>query len=147
MLHKGVTLAESDLPETEPAVSAAGGYIYEPDPALIRSGLLGRKGAYLGMHLVNQDIAYMSSDAVIKDPFFTGYRIEYKLPFNIKRLEKALRERNVGVLTVKKRGFPMLPEEVISKLRLNGHESATVILTREEGRHTAYIVEPFAFPE
>ena len=142
LLHHGVTLSDSDLPDAEPEVSAAGEYLYEPDPALIRSGLLGRKAAGLGMRLIHHDIAYMTSDDVIDDPFFTGYRILHAIPFNLKRLEKVLRERNVGVLTVKKRGFPMLPEEVIAKLRLDGNESAIVILTREQGRHTAYIVEP-----
>ncbi len=143
LLHKDITLVDSDLSDTEPDISTAGDYLYEPDPALIRSGLLGRKAAYLGMRLINKDIAYMSADTGIDDPFFTGYRVLEKMPFNMKRLEKALRGGNVGVLTVKKRGFPMQPEEVISKLRLNGKENATVILTREMGRHTAYIVEPF----
>ncbi len=147
LLHKGVTLVESVLPRVEPVVSAAGRYIYEPDPALIRSGLLGRKAAHLGMYLVSSDIAYMTSDTAIDDPFFVAYRIKDRMPFNIKRLEKILRERNVGVLTVKKRGFPMLPEEVISKLKLDGRNTATIILTRENGKHTAYIVEPVDFTE
>ncbi len=142
LLHRGVSLCDHELPVGEPPITPAGAYLYEPDPALIRSELLGRKAASLGMSLISRDIAYMTADDFVDDPFFRAFRTVASMKFNLRRLEQTLNDMNVGNITVKKRGFPMLPEEVIAKLRLRGAASATVILTRELDVHTAFIVEP-----
>ena len=141
ILHKGAALCDTELPDGEPDVAKAGAYLYEPDPALIRSGLLGRKAAALGMRLIHEDVAYMTADYRIDDPFFSVYRIIHRMAFNLKKLSQELRKMDIGTLTVKKRCFPMLPEEVISKLKLKGSQEATVILTKEMGRNVAFIVE------
>jgi len=141
LLHKNITLRDSDLPAAEPSIANAQDYIHEPDAALIRSGLLGRKASSLGMSLVSSEIAYMSSDAATDDPFFTSYRIIESLPFNMKKLERLLNDRDIGRVTVKKRGFPMLPEEVKKKLKLRGKKEGIVILTKVKGNNTAFVVE------
>jgi hypothetical protein len=52
------------------------------------------------------------------------------MPFNLKKLRAYLRERNVGRVTVKKRGSPLTPEELIAKLKLpGGGEERIVVLT------------------
>ena len=129
------------LPEKEPEINKAGGYLYEPDPALIRSGLLGRKGVSLGLWLINREIAYMSSDELVQDSFFTAYRILQSFDFNLKALEKELRDIGAGNLTVKKRGFPMLPEEIIGKIKLNGEKAVTIVVSKELGKRKVFIVE------
>jgi len=141
LLHKGVSMTDGDLPGDVPYAEKAGKYIYEPDPALIRSGLLGRKTFSLGMHLIDSTIAYTTSDHPVRDPFFTSYSIIESFKFNLRRLNDALNALDIGNLTVKKRGFPMLPEDVISKMKLKGRKKAVVILTKELGVNTAYIVE------
>ena len=45
------------------------------------------------------------------------YEITDVLPFNLKRLKALLREREVGVLTVKKRGSAVEPEEPPKRIR------------------------------
>ena len=52
------------------------------------------------------------------------------MPFNLKRLRATLRERNVGQVTVKKRGSALSPEELIAKLKLKGDNSRVLALTR-----------------
>ena len=140
-LHKGAVLCDTVLPDIEPDIAKAGAYLYEPDPALIRSGLLGRKAAALGMKLLHDEVAYMTADNRIDDPFFSVFRIIRRMAFNLKKLSQELNKMDIGTLTVKKRCFPMLPEEVISKLNLKGSQAATVILTKEMGRNAAFIVE------
>ncbi len=142
LIHKDAVLTDRDLPDDKPEITKAGSYLFEPDPALIRSGLLGRKAASLGMTRIDDDIAYMSSDTPVDDPFFRAYRITKSMKFGLKRLSEALRDMDAGIVTVKKRGFPMLPEEVIAKLRLNGEKHATIVLSREKGRRIVYFVEP-----
>jgi hypothetical protein len=64
------------------------------------------------------------------------------LPFSLKRLRAALRARDVGRLTVKKRGSALDPDEVRRAMRLSGTAAATVVLTRVAGAPTALIVSP-----
>jgi hypothetical protein len=142
LLHKDAVLTDHELPDGEPDIAKAGLYLFEPDPALIRSGLLGRKAVSLGMTRIDADIAYMSASTLVDDPFFRVFRITGSMKFGLKRLNEALRNMDAGSVTVKKRGFPMLPEEVITKLRLNGEKHVTIVLTREQGQRLVYFVEP-----
>ena len=55
-------------------------------------------------------------------------------PFSLKRLRAYLHVRRVGRVTVKKRGSPLQPEELIHKLRLEGEEERVLFLTHVRGR-------------
>ena len=142
LLHRGVSLTDREAPPAAIETADVGEYLYEPDPALIRSGLLGGKAAACGMWRIDERIAYMSSDKYVDDPFFTAWRVLDSFPFGIRRLNDYLRQVGAGTLTVKKRGFPLLPEEVIKKLDLTGDHPATVVLTRICDRHRVFVVEP-----
>ena len=53
------------------------------------------------------------------------------LPFQLKRLRAALRERGAGDVVVKKRGSAVDPDELRRRLRLDGDGPTwTVLLTR-----------------
>jgi hypothetical protein len=45
-----------------------------------------------------------------------------------------LRDRRVGTLTIKKRGSAVDPDQLRRQLRLSGDASATIALTRVDGR-------------
>ena len=61
------------------------------------------------------------------------------LPFSLKRLRALLRSRGVGQVVVKKRGSAVEPEQLRRQLRLEGPESAVVVLTRVAGAPTALL--------
>ncbi|WP_062209379.1 THUMP-like domain-containing protein [Demequina oxidasica] len=119
-----------------------GAYIYEPDGAVIRSGLVGEVATELDAHLIDPSIAYLTCNTPVSTPFARGYRVLEVLPYSVKRLASALHERNVGVVDIKKRGIDITPEKLRPQLKLRGDDRATVILTRMGGRHQALIVEP-----
>ena len=52
-----------------------------------------------------------------------------------------LDERDIGRLTVKRRGSAVEPGEIARKLRLRGEGEALVILTRHGGRQTMILAE------
>jgi hypothetical protein len=64
------------------------------------------------------------------------------MPFQLKRLRDHLRKRGIGPLTIKKRGSPLEPEQLIRKLGLRGDLPGTVVLTRVIGKPYVLIVEP-----
>jgi hypothetical protein len=113
------------------------GYLYEPDPAIIRAGLLGELAERLNMEMyrLEETIAYLTADRVIETPLARAWVIEDWMPFNLKKLRAYLRELNVGRVTVKKRGSPIMPEELIAKLKLSGKgEERVVVLTHVAGQ-------------
>jgi len=116
-------------------------YLYEPDGAVIRAGLVAEAAALVGGNLVDSSIAYVTADRLVTTPFMTSYEVSDVLPFGLKRLRSLLRARGVGRLTVKKRGSAITPESLRQQLRLSGPEVATIVLTRVAGRATVLVVE------
>jgi len=135
------TLTEEDDPGAE--VRAVGEFVYEPDGAVIRAGLVTAVAAGVQGGLVDDHIAYVTSDASFRTPFARGYQVLEHLPYREKQLRAALRERNVGRLTIKKRGVDIVPEQLRRRLALSGEEEATIVLTRADGKGTALLVRPF----
>lgn len=150
-------LRASDHPDgaaLEAPTGAVGQYLYEPDGAVIRAGLVAHAAAELGGRLIDPTIAYVTTDAPAPlpagsvpaaagpAPIATGYQVLDTLPFGLKRLKAYLRERNVGQLTIKKRGTAVVPEQLRKQLVLTGTEEATIVLTRVAGAQTVLLVEP-----
>ncbi|WP_167761212.1 class I SAM-dependent methyltransferase [Geodermatophilus sp. DF01-2] len=116
-----------------------GGWLHEPDPAVIRSGLVSLVAADLGATLVDPTIAYLTSDAPTGSPWVASYRVDEVLPFNLKRLKTLLRARGVGRVVVKKRGSAIEPETLARQLRGPGAGTATVVVTKVAGAPTALV--------
>ena len=135
------TLTQEDDPGAE--VRAVGDYLYEPDGAVIRAGLVTAVAAGVGGGLLDPHIAYVTGDAPFRTPFARGYRVVEHLPYREKQLRAALHERGVGRLTIKKRGVQVVPEELRKRLALKGDAEATLVMTRVAGQGTALLVEPF----
>lgn len=136
------TLTDEDDPG-EQHVRAVGRFLYEPDGAVVRSGLVTAVAAGVDGGLVDEHIAYVTSDASYRTPFARSYEVLEELPYKEKALRAALRERNVGRLTIKKRGVDVVPEELRKRLALVGDEEATLVMTRVAGKGTVLLVRPF----
>ena len=115
-------------------------FLYEPDGAVIRAGLVAEAAALVDGTLLDPTIAYVTSERLEHTPFLTAYEITDVLPFQLKRLRALLRSRDVGRLTVKKRGSAVEPETLRRQLRLSGEGEATVVLTRVAGEPTVLLV-------
>ncbi|WP_092803269.1 class I SAM-dependent methyltransferase [Klenkia marina] len=123
-------------------VAAPRGWLHEPDPAVIRSGLVATVADQLGATLVDGQIAYLTSDAPADSPWVTSYRITDVLPFSVKRLRGLLRERGIGRVVVKRRGSAVEPEALVKQLRGKGEGRAVVVVTRVADVPTVLLCEP-----
>jgi len=136
------TLTDEDDPG-EQGLRAVGRFLYEPDGAVIRTGLVTAVAAGVEGTLVDAKIAYVTSSRPFRSPFAGGYRVVETLPYREKQLKAALRERGIGRLTIKKRGVDVSPEELRKRLSLSGDEEGTLVLTRAGGHGIALLVAPF----
>lgn len=139
------TLTEEDDPyqDADRPVRDLGAYLYEPDGAVIRAGLVTAVAAGVQGGLVDEHIAYVTGDSPFRTPFARGYRVLEELPYREKQLRQALHERGIGRLTIKKRGVDVVPETLRKRLALKGDNEATLVLTRLRGAGTALLVDPF----
>ena len=116
-------------------------YVLEPDGAVIRARLIGDLARSLGAHMLDQHIAYLSTDEPIATPFASCFRVIEQLPFDEKTIKKALAARGIGVLEIKKRGVDVDPAVLRTRLALKGPESATLIVTRLGEKRIALLAE------
>ena len=114
-----------------------GKFIYEPDSSLIRSGLMGNLALELDLNLISPQIAYLSSDGRVDSPWLRGYEVIEELALDEKRIAAWCRQRDIGVLEIKKRGVDITPEQLRPKLKLKGAGTATLILTKVGGARRA----------
>lgn len=135
---------DDELPPADPAVERPHDYLYEPDSAVLRAGLVRRLGKQIDAAQLDPDIAYLTADHLTATPFARAWKVETWLPFNLKRLRAVLRSGGVNRVTVKKRGSPLEPDALIQALRLGRTHPGevverTVFLTRLRGRPIAVI--------
>ncbi|MET9886947.1 methyltransferase domain-containing protein [Streptomyces sp. NPDC006430] len=139
------TLHTAD-PLPDPEAGPVGRYLYEPDGAVIRAHLVAEVAQQLDGRLIDPTIAYVTADELRATPYATAYEITDVLPFGLKKLKALLREREVGILTVKKRGSAIEPEELRKKVKPQGPHAATVFLTRVAGAPSMLIGSPVSAP-
>jgi hypothetical protein len=132
--------SDSDDVETGPL----GEYLYEPNGAVIRARLIGDLARMIGARMLSDGIAYLTADDAVSTPFAAGFRVLETLPYQERELKRALKERGIGTLEIKKRGVDVDPAALRKRLSLSGSRSATLVLTRVAGKHTALLVERLA---
>ncbi|NUP74435.1 MAG: SAM-dependent methyltransferase [Sinomonas sp.] len=126
------------------------GFLYEPDGAVIRAGLVAELADRLGAHLVDPHIAYMCGPTLVSTPFARAYRVLEVRHYNVRALRQWVRDEGITTLDIKKRGMAVTPDE-LRKLLLAGqvkapkkgpHRRATLVLTRIGDDRVAAVVEP-----
>ncbi|MFC8410341.1 methyltransferase domain-containing protein [Arthrobacter sp. NPDC057259] len=131
-------------------VGPVSGYLYEPDGAVIRAGLVADVALRLGGHLVDEHIAYICAPELQDTPFARAYEVLEVMPLNVKALKAWVRENGIGVLEIKKRGVAVTPEELRGQLLPGGRAAkkaknkATLVLTRIGEDRVAVAVRPAA---
>jgi hypothetical protein len=116
-------------------------WLVEPDAALLRAGLVQEAAERFSGSMLDETIAYFTTDARPDSPWVRSWKILDWMPFQLKRLRAYLRERGVGQVTVKKRGTAITPEELIAGLKLKGNDTRTLVLTRLQGRPIVLVCE------
>jgi SAM-dependent methyltransferase len=123
-------------------VGPIGAFLYDPDPAVVRSHLVAEFAATLAGRLADPSIAYVFTDEPVDTPYARRLAVTDVLPFSLKRLRALLRERGVGRLEIRKRGSALEPDKLRRDLKLSGPAAASLVLTRVAGAPTAILCRP-----
>jgi SAM-dependent methyltransferase len=116
-----------------------GAFLLDPSPAVTRAGLVEELARDLGAWKLDPRIAFLSADRPMATPFGRLLRVDASLPWTLKGLRRALRDRDAGTVEVRKRGSAVDVAELTTRLRLRGPGHAVVVLTRVADRPWALV--------
>jgi SAM-dependent methyltransferase len=119
----------ADVPVAEP-----GAFLFDPNPAVTRAGLVEELARQLDAWKIDPQIAFLSTGADRRTPFARTLRVEESAPWNEKRFARRLRELDVGSVDIRRRGLAGDVDAIRRRLKLRGSRRATVVLTRMNDR-------------
>jgi SAM-dependent methyltransferase len=141
----GAQLTDADA--SNAAIGPIGAYLYEPDGAVIRAGLVQQMAALLpGGRRIDSHLAYLAADGEFDSELARGFRVIHVLPYSVKRLRAELARREVGIVEIKKRGVDVDPAQLRTQLAPRGPHSISVLLARVGERRLAILAEPVKQP-
>ncbi|MDO5048745.1 MAG: class I SAM-dependent methyltransferase [Actinomycetaceae bacterium] len=155
VMRGGEKLTFSDPTDpSSPAEQAPGSalenYIFEPDPAIIRAGLIASVVRDLGLSgTISPSIAYLTSNSIPEGDAakaLTGFEVLEVTTLRPKAISKALRAMDPTGVEVKKRGADINPaalqvalKRILVPKTKDYENELTVFATRIGGRHQAII--------
>jgi len=120
-----------------------GAFVYDPDPALVRAGLLGRFADEQKLWNLDPEIGYLSGDQELQSPFLDGFRVLAVESLDPRKMRAMLREQEVGRLVIRKRGIAERPQTLEQRFlpKRYGDRTLTLIATRIGDRHLGILAE------
>ncbi|WP_397569536.1 class I SAM-dependent methyltransferase [Schlesneria sp. T3-172] len=115
-------------------VSPLGQYLYDPDPSVVRAGLVDVLADRLGLSRLDRAEEYLTSDHLVTSPFLQPFEVLENLPNNEKELKAWLRKASVGPLEIKCRHIPIQADVLRRRLPLNGSEPRVIVFARLDGK-------------
>jgi len=111
-----VSANESELEQPLELFDSVQEFLYEPHPAVLAAGMTDVIAKRYGLRRFSSQIVYLTGDQII--------------PMSLRQTVKTLRSLDVGLVEVKKRGIENVTAEQYSRMKLEGPNKATLILTR-----------------
>lgn len=119
-----------------------GQWLYEPDRAVLQAGLTGVLARAVGGVETARGAGYVTAQRRTDLAWARRFELLSVHPLATKPLRRWARERDLGALTIKKRGVPIDADRLRRDLRLRGTQEAVVVLTQLGGRAMLLEVEP-----
>ena len=120
-------------------------WVYEPDPALSRAGLLDGFAQRFGLDRVAAGAPLLTSDALIARPssWLAEYEVLDVLPADIKRMRAVVAAHPASALDIKSRGISVTPESMRLDLRFQPSPGALplvlFLIRGDDGRSSAVL--------
>ncbi|MEA2097227.1 MAG: methyltransferase domain-containing protein [Candidatus Cloacimonadota bacterium] len=110
-------------------------YLFEPDPAIIRAGLVQELGSKIGYNLIDSKLALLTGSQIVQSDFGKIYEVKTIMKFDLKKVRKYVRKNEIGELIIKTRGFPESVEKFRKKIKLKGNNSVVMFILRKGDDH------------
>ena len=116
-------------------------FVFDPDPALVRSGLLDVLAERLQLARLDDAEEYLTGPTAIVSPWMQTFRVLDVLPNNDREVRAACRRFEFGSVEIKCRHLPIEIDRVRKKLPLDGSRPGVLIYARVLGKATVIVCE------
>lgn len=138
ILPQGATIA-GDPWEYRPRLAPLGKYLFDPDPAVVRAGLVDCVGDSLGLWRLDDAEEYLSGDTLVDSPFVRGFEVVADLTNNTKEIRDHFRTAPFGQVEIKCRHMSIDADAIRRKLPLPGKEPGVLLFARVAGKARAIV--------
>ena len=138
VLPEGASLA-GDPMEAVAEVGPLRRYLYDPDPAVVRAGLVDLAAEKLGLRRLDEEEEYLTSDALVQTPFAAPFEVLDLLPNNEREIRAWFRRQSIGQVEIKCRRIPIQADALRKRLPLQGDRPAVLIFARIGGKARAVV--------
>lgn len=119
--------------------STVGRWIYDPDPAVVRAGLVDQLAEHLGLARLDEAEEYLTSQQEVHSPFVQTFEVLEVLPNQEREIRHALRRSTFGPLEIKARHIPIAADELRRRLPRGGNDPGVLLFVREQGKAKAVL--------
>ena len=140
IINKFETKIFSECHHPQTHISPIGNWLFEPDPAIIRSHLVNDLAFELKMNRIDPNIALLTQDDAIEPTVFgNAYQVSGIFDYNLKSLNSYLKSHQIGVVDIKTKGFSESVEHFRKKLILKGNNKVILFIIRIGEKHICVI--------
>lgn len=125
--------------EHRPHVGPLGRYLFDPDPAVVRAGLVDLLAQTLNLKRLDAAEEYLTGDQPVMSAAVTPFEVLAELSHNDKEIRRYFRGADVGEVEIKARHVPVDVEALRRKLPLSGTGKAVLIIARLNGKTRALV--------
>lgn len=116
-------------------------YIFDPESCVTRAGVVRQLGLLLGARLLDPLIAYLTAPAPTFHSMAATFEVLEVVPFSVARLRERLRAARWRPVEIRRRGFPVEPDELRRLLGKLEGDAVTLLLTTLGGRRLAIVAK------
>ncbi len=138
LLPSGETIAGDPL-DLEAVLSAPARYVYDPDPAVVRAGLLDAVAGRLNLQRLDEADEYLTADHLVDSPFVQAFELLAELPNSERQIRQFFRTANAGQVEIKCRHLHMDANKLRRKLSLDGDEALVLVFARVASKARALV--------
>ncbi len=135
-LPTGETIAGHPLDCSVP-ITRLGRLLFDPDPAVVRSGLVDLVADRHGLNRLDGAEEYLTGDSVVNSAFVDSFEVLADLPNNDREVRGWLRTSDFGEIEIKCRHIPIQAEAVRRRLPLPGNKPGVLFYARCDGKARA----------
>lgn len=137
-LPSGETLAGEPM-EAVADIRPLGRFLFDPDPAIVRAGLVDLLAERLGLARLDAAEEYLTGDSLVESAFVRAFEVQAELSNNPKEVRAFYRTSNVGQLEIKCRHIPVDVDRLRKQLTLTGDQPGVLIFARVSGKARAVV--------
>ncbi|MFK7767041.1 MAG: hypothetical protein AB8B55_07445 [Mariniblastus sp.] len=145
-----ISVEESELDQKPIVFDSIRRFIFDPHPTVLAANLADAIARKNGLGRFTSSIVYLTGDEPVSDPLLPQFEVIDILPLDLRKTIKVLGILDVGEVEIKKRGVENVTAAQFARMKLDGANKATVILTRLGRTRVAVIAKrkgnDLAFP-